>query len=601
MWNRLGKTLEKMVRLVEPDSTSKYAPKLHDNYSCFSIFEKTRSMKTLYFIIILVFFGFISNISAQVSDPSWQWVKGSTGGAVIEVAHVTADKNGNTIVLGYLEGDSVTFGPYTIHSTSQYTTNFLVKYSPSGQVLWTFTMPGFANYNFNNLATDTNGNIFTFVSPINTPIVYFMKVSSSGSLLWVDSNAAPYLRHTNGAAGVTTDQSGNAYFSGGFTDSMIVFGHDTLRSLVPSTGLYASYFLVKYSAVGTEQWARTIKPTTISSGGGAVATDMDNNLFVSGGFGGDSVTIGNITLHSPYSRENSFVAKYDTAGTVLWARSLNSLNTSVSAICTDHSGYVYVYGRFLDSLFIDDSLVIKRPSSNTNFYVLKFNTAGSLLWSTASYETNTGNSLISPYSMTLDLYGHIYLSGGIFDSISWLNDSIVYKPARSGSSDASFVLSLDTAGHVICAQTFPQGGDDVNGLASDPSGDLYWAGDYFDSVFVIGSDTLRGGAIESGFLAKFSPCGKVKTGLTSITPTPTLALHPNPSNGFATVSFTIPDGVPNASLHITDILGKEIKSYALQSSQTSIQIDAAGLTAGIYLVSLMVEGHSVVTQKMAVE
>ncbi len=559
-------------------------------------------MKTLHILRITLFLSFSSNILAQVASPNWLWTRGSTGGDVVEVADVTADKNGNTIVWGYLEGDSVTFGPYTIHSTSPYTTNFLVKYTSSGQVQWTFTIPGFANYNFSRVATDTSGNIFTFTSPINTPTIYFMKVSSNGSLLWIDSNAATHLTHANSGAGVATDLDGNVYFTGSFSDSLIVFGHDTLRSLTPSNGLYNTYFLVKYSAGGSELWAKTVKPKMTSTGGSAVATDTDNNLFVAGGFTGDSLTIGNVTLHTPYERYNGFVAKYDKDGTVLWAKSFSGLSASASAIHTDHQGNIYVLGKFTDSLFIDNSLVVQRPYANTNFYVAKLNSAGHVLWVTASYEmgTNPTHSLL-PYSLTSNIDGNIYLSGGQFDMIYWHNDSIIYTPTSTSNNDKAFLLSLDSSGHIICAETFQYGGDDASGLTADPLGNLYWTGDYFASTFVIGADTLRGGGVENAFLAKFSPCGKINTSVKNIISTSSLGIYPNPNNGLVTASFIIPQDASESSLLVTDLLGQKIKSFPLQSSQNEFQFDTHGINSGIYLVSIIADGRVIGTKKMTLE
>ena len=176
-------------------------------------------------------------------------------------------------------------------------------------------------------------------------------------------------------------------------------------------------------------------------------------------------------------------------------------------------------------------------------------------------------------------------------------------PVLGGARFGSFVMVVDPNGNNKCATPFYDGGRYPTMIAKDPNDNFFFSGN-FDSTFVIGGDTLRSGSfpqkMPSSFVARFTDC--TPTGIHDpANLSPGLRLRPNPSSGAAIVSFTLPEGTADATLCITDMLGKEIARYPLQNAQTEVVVDVHGMSSGIYIVSLQAGGRVIAGQKMAVE
>src|SRR5262249_11217169 len=113
-----------------------------------------------------------------------------------------------------------------------------------------------------------------------------------------------------------------------------------------AAGKYDGY-VAKYSSTGGLLWVRQL----VSSGqgygeAGGVAVDAAGNVFVAGGFGG-TATLGGITLTST-GVGGGFVAKLDSAGTVLWAHALalGAGDGYADQVALDDADNAYVTGGF---------------------------------------------------------------------------------------------------------------------------------------------------------------------------------------------------------------------------------------------------------------
>ena len=111
-------------------------------------------MKILLFIVS--FSAFSPLLIAQVPNFLWAQTPPLVG---TEYGHsVATDGDGNIFVTGAFE-DSVSFGATTLVSQGGYDV-FIVKYNPSGSVVWAISSGGTENdYGF-GVSTDSNGNVF---------------------------------------------------------------------------------------------------------------------------------------------------------------------------------------------------------------------------------------------------------------------------------------------------------------------------------------------------------------------------------------------------------------------------------------------------------
>lgn len=168
------------------------------------------------------------------------------------------------------------------------------------------------------------------------------------------------------------DSAGNQYVRGGFTANL------TVGSTALSASKDFDMFVAKYDRFGSALWARQasgangeIASAFSVEGATALAVDSTGNVYVGGSFvkritlqGGANASV---TLTDNQTGEGvnyeSFVAKYDAGGNLLWARggnsgspqSANNLETGQNAIdqiVIDGDGNPYVAGFVAGSNFL---------------------------------------------------------------------------------------------------------------------------------------------------------------------------------------------------------------------------------------------------------
>lgn len=79
----------------------------------------------------------------------------------------------------------------------------------------------------------------------------------------------------------------------------------------------------------------------------ATATDASGNTYLTGYFDGTVLTLGSVTL-TKIGRQDTFVAKLDASGTVLWAKNFGGSGAEAYGygIAVDGPGNVYLGGSF---------------------------------------------------------------------------------------------------------------------------------------------------------------------------------------------------------------------------------------------------------------
>jgi hypothetical protein len=275
---------------------------------------------------------------------------------------LATDRSKNVFISGYFL-DTLKFGATTLLNSNNTNYNiFTAKYDSNGNVLWAkqgtcITHTGGLTNKSYSVATDLNGNSFIAGSyndsitfgkyTLTSPILYnywmgqvfLVKYDPSGNVLWARQSNIPSAGNSAIGYGVTTDNAGNVYLTGAFTDT-VSFGNHTLVG--------GGLFFVKYSANGNVIWAKSAgAPYPPNSAayytGYSLSSDEYNHIYLAGGGGRDSITFGKFTLNSPQNSEgNSFVIKFDTGGNAICGSLLFNGAKAYVSIATDKSG-VYVY------------------------------------------------------------------------------------------------------------------------------------------------------------------------------------------------------------------------------------------------------------------
>ncbi|HWY35678.1 MAG TPA: hypothetical protein VNX68_13615, partial [Nitrosopumilaceae archaeon] len=328
-------------------------------------------------IYIFIFF-LISSIDTFAQAPNWQWAERAGGVKRDEPFSITTDASGNVYMVGGFASSSITFGSTTLTNSSTYDEfMYLVKYDPSGNVLWARKSIG-GIYLFASVTTDASGNVYvagsfnstsgslTFGSVTITSSadknIFLVKYDSSGNVIWAKNDGKGMYNDPsvqNIVRAITTDGGGNVFVGGywfaantpnGYAN---IFGGDTLFNSYAGEA-YQQVFLVKYDASGNVLWAK--------SGGGdlddnatSIDTDASGNVYLSGSFCSKKCIFGPDTLSNfdqstgaGYQRADMYLVKYSASGNVLWARSAGGINNtygcSASFVTADATGNTYFTG-----------------------------------------------------------------------------------------------------------------------------------------------------------------------------------------------------------------------------------------------------------------
>ena len=113
-----------------------------------------------------------------------------------------------------------------------------------------------------------------------------------------------------------------------------------------------------------------------------IETDAGGNIYVTGFFESDTVNFGSFKL--PNKGVNDiFIAKYDSSGNVLWAKSAGGVDADWGhGIISDDTGNTYITGFFKSDSLAFDNIVLNNPnqSGSQAIFLVKFDPSGNVLW-----------------------------------------------------------------------------------------------------------------------------------------------------------------------------------------------------------------------------
>lgn len=357
-----------------------------------------------------------------------RWVFQPTGNGYCDGIAVTTDSAYDIFITGYFK-DTLSFGSFTLSTTGSVNYGnsvFLAKLDPSGTVLWAKQAIVSATGNGYSFAasSDNGGNVFvtgvfggsiTFgSSTLSSPNSHFcVKYDANGNVLWA-KQALPLSGNTASTNAITTDNSGNAYVTGFFHDT-ITFGSYSLFCANSSWGV----FLVKYKTNGSIQWAKQSSgSSTMNAWGEGITTDEEGNVYVTGDFS-DTVTFDRYTFTEGYLSSGIFLTKYDSNGNLIWAKQ-SALKNGIwigNSLSSDNNNHIYLSGtgENSDSLqFGGYSLSVNPPQYSS--FIMQLDTSGTPIC--GSIFKNNGASPEPNINVTSNPSGnYTYLYGTFFSDI----------------------------------------------------------------------------------------------------------------------------------------------------------------------------------------
>jgi len=447
---------------------------------------------------------------AQAEQPIVQWAK-SFGGIYLDKPTSTAfDSKGNSYVIGNFLSPTITIGTDTFIN-GNLSRMFIVKYNKTGNILWTKSIAG--SNMVNSIAVDHSDNVYvggyfndSFVFgkskltndlPNGSINPFIAKYDPNGTEMWARgcTNACKPTEMDGQIFSICVDKDNHIHALGNY-QGCITFDTFTLTS---SNSKYPIMFLADFDSNGKTLWVKDAQ----SNGYGyctptSIAVDFEGNSFVTGQFSTDSLVIGSTTLKNSNLTTYSFdifIAKYDTTGTSVWAKSAQCKGTDMSStLSVDKSGNVYIGGTFgsnqgfqitkFDSIKFDSITLI--PSSiYNNLFLTKYNGNGNVLWAKTVQGSPSSDTGIN--SIFIDTEKNIYSTGYYNSAITF--DSISLSNPTNGQD--IFVTKSDSLGNVIWAKSY--GGDlDDSGMAisGDNKGNLMLTGYFYSPNLRFDKDSL---------------------------------------------------------------------------------------------------------------
>lgn len=318
---------------------------------------------------------------------------------------------------------------------------------------------------------------------------------------WEWANTSPILAPDSNIL-ATTDKNGNVYTYATFTKESIVVNNITLTNNSNSRDTY----FAKYNSEGEFQWVKQIGGTG-SDDIYALATDSENNIYVTGLYRWYGISFGDITFEG----SGFFIAKYDTEGNLIWVRN-GSAMTPQKLVISD-SGEIYLAGNFAHT-FTYQETTLTSITDNSNPCIMKMDNSGNLIWAKTaitSPDDETEGSFTWPNiirNMDIDSQGNIFINGIFgsdymtFDNITLTNDYFI----------SMFMAKFDTLGNIQWAKTAGSFGCtfENSAIATDADGNSFIGGLYCGAIDFDETQIVNGTG--GSYIYKFDSSGNILWG-----------------------------------------------------------------------------------------
>ncbi|MCB9196508.1 MAG: SBBP repeat-containing protein [Flavobacteriales bacterium] len=376
-----------------------------------------------YYNLLLISILGCSAINAQ----QLEWAKSFGGSEYEEGYGIVVDQNGNVFTTGYFY-DYVDFDPDT--TTYELTT--------------------------------VNGNYNTFIN----------KLDSEGNFLGVIS----FEGGDNEPSDIILDTDDNLYITGYFYDTVDFNPGSGINKMgVASSGAY----IVKLDVDGNFLWCKMFD----SSYGVALALTSEGSIIISGTYTNTvdfDPGVGVFELTAVGSKD-IFVAKLDSLGNFIWARSIGGTSYEESmGVAVNASNDVYLTGYFYTTVDFDPSAGIYELTSNglADAFLVKLNEDGYLIW--AESLGGVGNDQIR--DIGIDSNEDVYLCGNFSNTLVLDQGSSLTTLNSNGYTDA-IIVKCNATGDFIWAKSI--GGtdyDDAYSIDIDPLDNVIVSGSFVGNI-----------------------------------------------------------------------------------------------------------------------
>jgi hypothetical protein len=397
-------------------------------------------------------------------------IKGGTGGVKSAAGVALANPNSN--------------GNYVWSFTTRQTQVYGSIYNDQANGIATDALGNVLLAGFTNGSLDDNGLNVNPDTSGNTSDILIVKYGAAFNKIWRHQIASPFQTYSGSrvdyndrANGAATVANGDIVVAG-YTDGTLPLSAQTNPDL---SGRTHNYFVLKYTAGGAQAWItqagagangpNPLHPTYVSNIARGVAVDASGNVYVAGNTNGnlrDPLAGTGFTTNYAGGSTDAFVAKYDSAGNLLWTRLLGTTgNDDAFGVATDGTN-VYVTGTTTGGF---PTFTNAGPN---DIFLAKYDTSGNLV---TGWPVQFGTAQDDHVNaITIDGSGNLYIAGGTFGGLSGSNHGP--DPITTLPSTDLFVARINTTtgARTWITQLGTAYNDEAFGLATDSSGNIYVTG-----------------------------------------------------------------------------------------------------------------------------
>lgn len=443
---------------------------------------------------------------------------------------VTTDASGNIYVAGRFTG-TTDFNPLgsPVTQTSNGWDSYVVKYDPSGQLLWLRVIGGGSGSDASNIHITSSGELYLtglyqngslIFDPggVNITIAgnngsydsYLIKLDLNGNYQWsVHLGSSGY----DNFSGIDVSPSGNPVLYGQFGASLVIDPNNSGFGINPQACSDAA--VVEFSAVSGEMqsYLHFSGAGCIGANEGFAIDQASGDYFLSGYFDNtmdlDPMATNNIQTSA--GGNDFFIGRYSPAGAVAWAYTMGGTNDEYdSDLVLDNNGDVYALMYFQGNFDADPSAANFTLTSNGNWDtgLLKYGATGSFEWA----QGIGGGSGDVGQNLYCSPNNEIYFTGGFRNVMDMDPSYYIDENGYPNNNSQTFVVCYEPSGNYKWSNNLGTTGNDVGyGIHVNALDEVFIVGNFNGSGdFDPGDGTFNltsNSSTNDGYLVKLVPCG----------------------------------------------------------------------------------------------
>lgn len=312
------------------------------------------------------------------------------------------------------------------------------------------------------------------------------------------------------------DEAGNSYTTG-WIRSAATFGASGPNATTLTSVGNQDIFIAKYDSASNLIWAKRAGGANFDEGRG-IAIDNSGNSYITGTING-TATFGqgeaNETTLTSAGGSDIFIAKYDNAGMLVWARRAGgtAIGEAGRGIAVSGSGAVFVTGPLEGSVTFgpgQPNQVVLTSIGLLDIFIAKYDNNGSLLWA-----KRAGGALADEgQGIKSDVSGNVYVTGWFRDTATFGAGTVNETALVSAGDMDVFLAKYDNNGLLLWArQAGGTGSDGSYAITIDAVNGIYLTGAFNDTA-TFGAGELNQTSVTTAggydiFVARYESTGQL--------------------------------------------------------------------------------------------